>query len=417
MIALYEVAGLLAALAAAPFALLYLLFSPRARAGLAERLSPLPRRAHPSVWIHAASVGEAEAAAPLIEGLVAAEIPVLATTQTTTGRARLRQRFPGLSVRLAPLDLWPLTRASVRRARVAVLVLVETELWPSALHATALGGGRAVLASARLSERSFPLYRAARALFRSVLDAGHVAAVLAQTAEDARRYEALGAPAALCTVIGDLKLDRTPAPPPDAALRAAIGAGPLLVGGSTHPGEEEALLDAWRALRAGPAPGLRLVLAPRHADRAPDVLDTVRRSGASAALRSKGAAAADVAIVDTVGELGALYALADLVFVGGTLARVGGHNLVEPVQAGKVVVHGPHTENQRAQERLLAPRGVLWRVEAARELGAVLRRQWEDPDRHRAAEEARDWLALQRGAAARALCAIRRAFAGAVARA
>jgi 3-deoxy-D-manno-octulosonic-acid transferase len=218
-------------------------------------------------------------------------------------------------------------------------------------------------------------------------------------------------------VIGDLKLDRTPAPPADQALRAAIGPGPLLVGGSTHPGEEEALLDAWRALASGPAPGLRLVLAPRHADRAPDVLDNVRRSGASAALRSKGAASAEVAIVDTTGELGALYSLADLVFVGGTLARVGGHNLVEPVQAGKVVVHGPHTQNQRAQERLLAPRGVLRRVESARELRPALERLWQDPARHRAAEDARDWLALQRGAAARAVEAVQRAFREAAARA
>jgi 3-deoxy-D-manno-octulosonic-acid transferase len=416
VIALYEIAGLLAVLAAAPFALLWLAFSRRARDGFGERLAPLPRRPGASVWVHAASVGEAEAAAPVIEGLIAAGVPVVATTLTTSGRARLRQRFPGLVVRLAPLDLWPLTRASVRRARIAVLVLVETELWPSAIHATACNGGRAVLASARLSDRSFPLYRAARPLFRAVLGPDHVAAVLAQTAEDARRFAALGAPAALCSVIGDLKLDKAPAAPPDAALRAAIGPGPLLLGGSTHPGEEEALLDAWRTLRAGPAPALRLVLAPRHADRAPDVLDTVRRLGVSAALRSKGAAAADVAIVDTVGELGALYDLADLVFVGGTLARVGGHNLVEPVQAGKVVVHGPHTENQRAQERLLAPRGVLWRIESARELPAVLRRQWEDPERHRAAEEARGWLVGQRGAAERAVAAIQRALAGAAAR-
>ncbi len=195
--------------------------------------------------------------------------------------------------------------------------------------------------------------------------------------------------------------------PPDAGLRRALGAGPFLVGGSTHAGEEEALISAWQELRAGPAPALRLILAPRHPERVPQVRASVRRHGVSVGLRSAGAADAAVVVLDTLGELASIYTLADLVFCGGTLASVGGHNMVEPVRAGRVVVHGPHTQNQRHQERLLRPFGVLHRVENARELASVLRALWEDPARQAPAERARQQLAAHQGAVDRALGLLR----------
>ncbi len=411
MIALWNVLAVGGLLVASPLLVLWLVLSRRARAGIAERLTPLPRRDRASLWLHAASVGEVEAAAPLLSRLLESGIPVVATTQTTAGRERLAQRFPGLGARLAPLDLPGLVHVSVRRARVATLVLVETELWPNAISATARAGGRVVIASARLSDRSFPRYRALRPFFARVLAPCHVAAVAAQTELDAQRFEALGADPARTSVVGDLKLDRAAAPAPSPDLLAALGAGPLLVAGSTHAGEEETVLDAWQELRAGPAPELRLVLAPRHADRAADVLVTARRFGAVAALRSKGAASADVVVVDSVGELGSLYHVADLVFVGGSLARIGGHNLVEAVSAGKVVVHGPHVENQRAQVNLLAGRGVLVPLGSAHELLPALQRLWLAPDRHAPARTAAAWLTSQRGATERILACVRRAFA------
>ncbi len=410
MIALWNALVAVALAAASPALLVWLALSPRARAGAVERLTPLPRRDAPTLWLHAASVGEVEAAVPLLSRLLEEGIPVLATTLTVTGRTRLAQRFPGLGARLAPLDLPGLVHVSVRRARVAALVLVETELWPNAILATARAGGRVVIASARLSDRSFPRYRALRAFFSRVLSARAVHAIAAQTERDARRFEALGAPPERTRVVGDLKLDRPAAPQPTPELTAAIGPGPLLVGGSTHAGEEEALLGAWQELRTGPAPELRLVLAPRHADRADDVLVVARRFGAAAALRSRGAASADVVVVDSVGELGSLYRMADLVFVGGSLARIGGHNLVEAVQAGKVVVHGPHVENQRAQVDLLGPRGVLLALGSARELAPTLERLWLRADRHAPARAAGEWLAAQRGATERVLACVREAF-------
>lgn len=404
MIVLYNALLGLALIAVLPLVALLLACSARARAGLAERLRPLDPCGRPSVWVHAASVGEVEAAAPLIERLLETDVAVVATTLTPTGRGRMRERFPGLRVRLAPLDLPGLVHLSLRRARVVVLVLIETELWPNLIWATAQGGGRVVIASARVSDRSFRRYRAVRGLFRPLLR--RVWRVAAQGPLDQRRFRALGVPEERCLLGGDLKLDKSPAPAPDESLRGALGPGPLLVGGSTHAGEEEALLAAWLELRAGPAPALRLVLVPRHPDRADQVLDTARRFGASAGLRSKGAARADVVVVDTVGELGSIYPLADLVFCGGTLAPVGGHNMVEPVQAGRVLVHGPHTENQKVQEALLRPLGVLHRVERARDLPAALERLWRDRDRNAPALRAQEALNAHRGAADRALALV-----------
>ncbi len=220
---------------------------------------------------------------------------------------------------------------------------------------------------------------------------------------DLERFVALGASASGCSVVGDLKLDRGAPSEPSQDLVDALGAGPFLVGGSTHPGEEEALLEAWRKLRAARAPTLRLVLAPRHPERASDVAKSARRNGAHAGLRSQGASDAEVVVVDSVGELANLYGLADLVFVGGTLAHVGGHNLVEPVQAGRVVVHGPHTENQRTQEGLLAPLGVLHRIENAAGLTRVLLELWDDPDRNAPAREAAKRIDAHRGATEKTL--------------
>jgi 3-deoxy-D-manno-octulosonic-acid transferase len=401
VIALYGLLSGLLALVCAPVALVAAAVSPRIRRGLGERLRPLERGPGPAVWVHAASVGEVEAAVPLLEALLEREIPVLATTLTTSGRDRLRTRLPALRVRLAPLDLPGLAHASIRRARVRVLALIETEIWPNAIAACSRAGGRVVILGGRLSDRSFPRYRRVRPLLRALLR--RVSRVGARSGEDRDRFLALGLPPDRASLLGDLKLDRAPAPPPGAELRAAVGPGPLLLAASTHPGEEEALLAAWRELRAGAALGLRLLLAPRHPERAEEVAAAVRRDGARVGLRSQGASDCEVVVLDSLGELASLYGLAELVFSGGTLAPVGGHNLIEPVQAGRVVVHGPHTENQRAQVSLLEPLGVLHSVDDVKGLAAKLGALWRDPQRNAPAVAARDALGAHRGAAARAL--------------
>ena len=401
MLRLYNLILVPTAVLLAPVALVVVLCSARARRGLAERLWPRVEMPEPSVWVHAASVGEVEAAAPLIEALLERGIPTFATTLTTSGRDRLRARLPELWVGLAPLDLPGLVSLVVRRARATVLVLVETELWPNLIHAVASRGGRVVVVSGRLSDASYPRYRRARRLLAPVFH--ELSTLGARTQEDRERFVRLGVAPERARVVGDLKLDRpTPAPASD-ELRAAIGDGPLLVGGSTHAGEEEALLEAWKELREQEAPALRLVLVPRHLERVPGVLRMLRRETASVGLRSEGAAKAEVVLVDSIGELASLYALAELVFVGGTLAPIGGHNLIEPVQAGKLVVHGPHVENQRSQVRLLRPLGVLRPVGRDRDLSQALSRLWADETRAELGAQGRAALEAHRGALGRSL--------------
>jgi len=398
---LYNLLWAVVLILGAPVWLPWVFLSASRRRGFAERCSALPARPAPTIWLHAASVGEAEAAAPLIARMQERGLPLVLTTSTVTGRDRLRARFSELPVQLIPLDLPGLAQRSLRRARVRTLVLVETELWPNLMRAATTAGVRVVIVSARISDRSYRWYLRLRPLFASLLC--DVDRVGARSETDRARFTALGVREERATLVGDLKLDRPPALAASEELRGALGPGPFLIGGSTHAGEEEALLRAWRELREGAASGLRLLLVPRHPQRVPAVCTLLERHGARFGLRSEGAADAEVVIVDTVGELASLYALADLVFCGGTLARVGGHNLIEPVQAGRVLVHGPHLENQRHQEQLLRPFGVLHRVGDSKELGRVLGELWADPERDAPAERARQGLLAHRGAVERAL--------------
>jgi 3-deoxy-D-manno-octulosonic-acid transferase len=391
----YNAILLAAAVVLAPLWLVWVLLSRRLRRGFFQRLLPLPRSPAGTVWVHAASVGEVEAAAPLIGALVERGVPVVATTLTTTGRDRLRARLPGLRVGLAPLDLPGLVHRSLRRAQVGVLVLVETEIWPNTIWAARSAGIPVLIASARVGDSSFKTYRRLRPLFASVLRGVRIAA---RSAEDRERFVELGVPDAAAQVTGDLKLDRADPAPMSDPLRAALGPGPFLLGGSTHLGEEEALLRAFEGLRLSGETSLRLLLAPRHPERVGQVVATVRRHGFSVGLRSEGAADRDVVVLDTLGELPTIYPLAELVFGGGTLAPVGGHNLIEPVQAGKVVVHGIYTQNQRSQVQLLAPLGVLHPVASAGELTSVIAALWADPERNAPAARARGELDSHRGA-------------------
>ena len=401
MALLYNLLLALLLVLAIPFAVPWLLLSRRAREGLVERLTPLSASNPADVWLHAASVGEARAAGPLLAGLRERGVPTVVTTQTPAGRDALQGELPQVPARLAPLDVPPLARWSFARVHPKLLVLIETELWPNLIWAARASGARVLLLSARISDRTFPRYRRIAPLLRPLLEQIELIAARGET--DAARLIELGAPKERVQVVGDLKLDRDPPDPPSADLLDAVGPGPLLVAGSTHPGEEAGLLEAFLELRQQTAPGLRLVLAPRHVRRAPGVLRLAQSHGLRAGLRSEGAEQAEVVVLDTVGELASLYGVAELVFCGGSLVPVGGHNLVEPVQAGRVVVHGPHVHNQRPQAELLEPYGVLNRVDSAGALRAELERLWHQKDRHRPAREAGAALAAHRGAARRCL--------------
>ncbi len=341
--------------------------------GLGERFAWGARQGvAPALWVHAVSLGEVSAAAPLVRGLRAKYpgVPLVLTTATPTGRARAKALFgDGVEVRFLPYD----TRGAVARflnsIRPRLAVIMETELWPQLFEECGRRGVPVLLASARLSAKSVLSYRRFGALFRGIFSA-HVW-VAAQTDEDAARFLAIGAAASRTHVVGNIKFDIEP--DPDAVeegrrLRAGFGgARPVWVAGSTHAGEEEVVLDAHETL-CGERPDALLLLVPRHPDRFQAVADLLVRRGVRFARRSRdmqgglhrggvdvggvgggndasGRGRSDrngglvdettqVLLVDTVGELAALYAAADVAFVGGSLVPVGGHNLLEPAALG-----------------------------------------------------------------------------------
>jgi len=372
----------LSAVALAPLLAGVWLARPRLRAGLGERLGRVPAGDAPgAVWVHAASVGEAAAALGLIDALRARGHVVRATTTTTTGRALLARARPGLPVSLAPLDHPLAVAAALARARPCALVLVETELWPCLIAGAFRQGIPVLVVSGRLSDASFPRYRRLRRLLAPTL--ARLAAVAARSEEDARRFAELGVPAERLCATGDLKLE-PPAPPELAPELAEVLAGaPCLVAGSTHPGEEEAALDAFAAVR-GEGLAAALVLAPRRPERFAAVaellaargLGFLRRSALAGALRTPAGARLGpdrVLLLDSLGELGAVYGRARAAFVGGSLvAGVGGHNVLEPLFAGCPVSFGPHTGNAREAVRLALASGSGEQVDGA----AALARAW-----------------------------------------
>jgi 3-deoxy-D-manno-octulosonic-acid transferase len=408
----------LAALAAAPFGLLYLAARPALRAGLRERLGlefARGRATPESVWVHAASVGEALAALRLIDRLRAAGRAVCASTVTTTGREALGRARPDLAAGLAPLDHPWCVEAALGRVRPAALVLIETELWPVWIHAAHARGVPVVSISARLSERSLRRWRRLPFLARGV--AGRLAAVGARTQADADRFAALGVPAERVRVTGDLKLEPDAAPQPLADdLAAALGSAPLLVAASTHAGEEEAAFAALLALESAGHPAL-LLLAPRHPQRFDEVAGRARNAGRRlwrrSALPAAPLAPGEVLLLDSVGELPAVFGRARFAFVGGSLAARGGHNVVEPVRAGCPVAVGPHVENVAHAVEMLAATGAVARVADAAGLARAAVLAFADPEAaHERGARGRAVVEAAAGATARSAALVEEVLAG-----
>jgi 3-deoxy-D-manno-octulosonic-acid transferase len=360
---------------ALPFALARLAWRARRQPGYLERLPerfgevPVAEGA-PVIWVHAVSVGETRAAAPLIERL-RRERPgarILLTHMTPTGREAGREIFGG-SVTQAwlPWDYPFAVRRFLARARPAAGLLLETEIWPNLLAACHAGGVPVFLVNARLSARSAAGYARLPGLAREAL--GQLAGVAAQTPEDASRLEALGARDVAVT--GNIKFDL--ALPDDVAergrrLRKLFGAGRrVLVAGSTRQGEEALLVEAIEA--AAPPPDVLVVVVPRHPQRFEEVAALLAARGRPVGRRSTGEPVpldARYALGDSMGEMLAYYAAADVVFVGGSLKPFGGQNLIEPCAVGRPVIFGPHTFNfESAAEAALAEGAGLRACDAA----------------------------------------------------
>jgi len=365
------------------------------------------------VWIHAVSVGEVQACAPLVGVLRQRypDLPLTVTALTPTGAARARALFGNAAqVRYVPFDLPGAVRRFFARVQPRLAVIVETELWPNLYRECGRRRVPLVLASARVSARSLGRYRRLGALFRDTLS--QAAVVAAQGTGDAERFRALGADPASTHVTGNLKFDFEL--PPRTVERGArlreqyAPARALWVAGSTHGGgEEQALLEAQRRVRAA-HPEALLVLAPRHPQRFAEVAALLHQAGVSFVRRSQGAASAaqqcEVLLLDSLGELLDFYAAADVAFVGGSLVPVGGHNLLEPAALGVPILTGPNNSNSEEIARLLIARGAAEVVHDAAQLGARAAALLANPEaRVRIGAQARASVDSNRGALAKLL--------------
>lgn len=388
---------------------------PSWRRGLSQRVFAPPRRHDRPVWVHTASVGEAAAAAPLVEALVARGVPVHVTSQTWTGRERLAALHAGLAPRLAPLDHPLCTRRALRRLAPRALVLVETEIWPS-LVAQADGlEVPIVVVSGRISERAHRRRRELDLFGVSRRSFARLRAVGARSEDDARRFVELGCDPARVTVTGDLKWAK-PASKTGLApeLAAWLARRPTIVLGSTHAGEVPELLRAVEHVRCA-RPGLQWLWAPRHVDECEALLRrlagveiiAMRRSDLGgighapgsdgtpirAAGREEATArrrdAAEVLVLDSLGELAAAWPHGLLAVVGGSFDDTGGHDLLEPVHAGRPLLFGPRVHStQETARALLAARAAIQTPDGA-ELGRqIVRLLGETSERAALAERA-----------------------------
>jgi 3-deoxy-D-manno-octulosonic-acid transferase len=422
---LYSLVLALGLLLSLPYWLYQILRHGKYRRGLPERMGKVPARllrggrpipnAHPAriIWVHAVSLGEVLAVGRLVTEMhrVFPQHRVLVSTTTDTGQDLARKRFGEENVFYFPMDFAFAIRPYLRALQPEMIVLAETEFWPNFLRLVRASGARIAVVNARISDRSWPRYRRFGAALRTML--GQVDLFLAQTAEDGSRLESLGADPTRVQVTGNLKFDVNLPPPPPLvdSLRkslAAEAASPVLVCGSTVEDEEAPLLRAFENVRVG-HPRAAMILAPRHPERFDKVVGLLRQMEISFYRRSAWQGeplAGGVLLVDTIGELAWLYALADVAFVGGSLVPRGGHNIIEPAQHGVAIVTGNHTENFRDIVSLFQSRDAV-RLVGLSELPLTLMHLLDHPGERRAlGQRAQQTIQSQMGATERTLDAL-----------
>lgn len=405
-------------------------------AGFRERLGQLPSFASsekPVIWLHCVSVGETQAARPLVQAL-REQYPAHAlviSTITLTGQQIAREVLAphAAAIFYFPFDWRWTVRRALRAINPSVVLVLETELWPNFLRECHARRVPVALVNGRISARSFQRYRLIRPFISRVLD--HLTIAIMQTEADAARITALGLPPERLRVSGNIKFD-APAGTGDQSLTDELRrrfkldeARPLIVAASTHAPEERIMLEAFQRLRAAmPERKVRLLMAPRHPERFSEVASLLASSSISWARRSARPettdAQSDCILLDSIGELRALYPLATLVFVGGSIARTGGHNVLEPAGYAKCIVTGPHTFNFTSIVRDFLEQDALVQLpgmsetEAPALLARVFRDLLNDDERRqRMGAQARAALAQSRGATARTIEMLAGVFAAA----
>ena len=374
------------------------------------------------IWVHAVSVGESIAAAPMIRALLTRypQMPITVTCMTPTGSQRIEALFadePRIQHCYLPYDLpWAAARF-LARVQPKLAVIMETELWPNHIHQCAKRGIPVALANARLSARSAKGYARFAKLTRPMLEEMSLIAV--QTEAEAERFRQLGAPPECVQVTGSIKFDLTIDPQLLTAARALreqwqAQERPVWIAASTHEGEDEIILAAHRQLLSH-YPDALLILVPRHPERFNSVFELCQREGFDTVRRSTAAPVGPhthVLLGDTMGELLFLYALADSAFVGGSLVPNGGHNLLEPAALAKPVLSGPHLFNFLEIAALLRNAGALEEVEDAQGLAVAVQRLFELPqDAQHMAQAGLNVMLANQGALQRLLDGLARLLA------
>jgi 3-deoxy-D-manno-octulosonic-acid transferase len=390
--------------------------------GLSERLGflqPVADQSDPVIWLHCVSVGEVQAARPLFQAL-RQEFPgcrLVISTVTVTGQQLASDIFKGQAHKIFyfPIDWGWTVRRSLQAIHPSVVLIMETELWPGFLHQCRKRNVPVAIVNGRLSEKSFRRYRIVRRFFTRILHC-LVLAVM-QTDADADRMRALGLPADRVMVSGNMKFDAgrgdddTQNITDELTKRFALNDATVLLAASTHDPEEQIILEAFANLRAVSASGqVRLIIAPRHPERFGVVAARLDASSFSWSRRSAQPASADsqadIILLDSIGELRSVFSLASVVFVGGSIAPVGGHNILEPAAAGACIVTGPHTQNFAEIVRTFTAESAIIQMagEDERELTEIFERLLPDPRlRQELGSRAQALMQKHRGATSRTI--------------
>jgi len=364
------------------------------------------------IWFHAVSVGEALSAVELIRRVRARwpQTGIYVSTTTLAGRATAEQQLSGLAdaIFFAPLDYRSAVRAALRRLRPSAVVILETEIWPNLYREAKRAGASLLVVNGRISDRALPRYQALRGFFRHVLRQPD--AIFVQSEEDAKRYVAAGAPPDRVHAAGNLKYDFTPPPagaaPDLARFLDSLPPGPIWIAASTmppqhaaDPDEDDAVIGAFAALQPQ-FPDLLLLLAPRRPERFETAAEKLRRAGIRFTRRTslEPLARPAVLLLDSIGELAALFERASVVFMGGTLACRGGHNILEPAYFARPVIAGPHMENFAAIAAEFSACGAMVRIGCAADLAPAVAALLRDPARAAAlGAKARELAQARRG--------------------